>query len=201
MQPVTAFVLAGGRSTRMGTDKAFLQLKGKSLLANALELARSVTRDVRIVGDPAKFANFAATVEDTYRDRGPLGGIHAALTSSATELNLIIAVDLPLLRTQFLHYLSSIAERCDSIVTIPKVAAHYEPLCAVYRKPFSVLAENALAANRNKIDALFAGISLRVISEEELDPNGFPTAMFRNVNTPSDWRLAEEEFSRREHVS
>src|ERR1700684_2169053 len=64
---LTAFILAGGKSTRMGSDKAFVVLDGRTLLARALELARSVTSEVRIVGDPAKFAEFAArapVVED-----------------------------------------------------------------------------------------------------------------------------------------
>ena len=86
---MTAFVLAGGKSSRMGSDKAFLELAGRSLLNRALDLARAVVPDVRIVGDAGKFAAFAPTVSDIYPARGPLGGIHAALTNSTTESNLI----------------------------------------------------------------------------------------------------------------
>src|SRR5690348_1515752 len=92
---VAAFILAGGKSTRMGADKAFVPLDGRTLLARALDLARSVTPDVRIVGNPETFASFAPVVEDVFRDRGPLGGIHAALRASTKELNLILAVDVP----------------------------------------------------------------------------------------------------------
>ena len=76
---VTGFILAGGKSTRMGTDKAFIEFEGHTLLERALSLARSVTPDVRIVGAREKFAPFAPVVEDIFRERGPLGGIHAAL--------------------------------------------------------------------------------------------------------------------------
>lgn len=69
-----AFVLAGGKSTRMGMDKAFVTLDGKTLLARALEVARAVTAEVRIVGDAAKFAAFGPVVEDEFRGCGPLGG-------------------------------------------------------------------------------------------------------------------------------
>ena len=79
---VTAFVLAGGKSTRMGTDKAFVTLDGRTLVARALDVARSVTSDVRIVGEPRRFAAFAPVVEDEFPGCGPLGGIHAALRSS-----------------------------------------------------------------------------------------------------------------------
>ena len=74
---VTAFILAGGKSTRMGADKAFVEYDGRTLLARALDLARSITHDVRIVGSPERFAPFAPVVEDIFRDCGPLGGIHA----------------------------------------------------------------------------------------------------------------------------
>ena len=70
---LTAFILAGGMSTRMGADKAFVMLDGRTLLARLLELAHSVTSDVRIVGDAGKFASFAPVVEDVFRGCGPLG--------------------------------------------------------------------------------------------------------------------------------
>src|ERR1700724_3975708 len=92
---VAAFILAGGKSTRMGADKAFVALDGRTLLTRALAIAQTVSSDVRIVGDPAKFAHFAPVVEDLFRGCGPLGGIHRALRMSFDELNLILAAALP----------------------------------------------------------------------------------------------------------
>jgi molybdenum cofactor guanylyltransferase len=197
MKALTAFVLAGGKSTRMGTDKAFVELRGRSLLANALETARAVAAKVRIVGDPAKFSAFGTVIQDVYPDRGPLGGIHAALASSDTELNLTVGVDLPLLDARFLNHLIHVAENCDALVTVPQVNGYYEPLCAVYRKQFAVPANAALAANRNKVDTLFSGVSIRVVSDDELEEYGFSPAIFRNVNTPEDWKQMQEEFANR----
>src|ERR1700704_3068714 len=94
---VTAFVLAGGKSSRMGQDKAFLQLGGRTLLDRALDLAKNAVDGVFIVGSAEKFASLGPVVEDIYPGHGPLGGIHAALTRTSTDLNLIIAVDLPFL--------------------------------------------------------------------------------------------------------
>src|SRR5438874_1015531 len=102
---VAAFILAGGKSSRMGADKAFVELDGRTLLARALDLARAVSSDVRIVGDPAKFAPFAPVIADVFRGCGPLGGIHAALRGSRTELNLILAVDLLFVSPALLQYL------------------------------------------------------------------------------------------------
>ena len=79
----------------MGRDKAFLELGGQTLLARALSLAGTVTEQVSIVGASEIFLGYGGVVEDLFPGRGPLGGIHAALISSATELNLMLAVDLP----------------------------------------------------------------------------------------------------------
>ncbi len=179
----------------MGTDKAFLEFSGRSLLTNALDLALSVATEVRIVGDPAKFSAFGTVVQDVYRDRGPLGGVHAALANSHTELNLMIGVDLPLLDARFLKHLIDAAGDCDALVTVPRLHGHYEPLCAVYRKPFEALADAALAANRNKVDALFSATPIRLVNDDELATGGFSPAMFRNVNTPEDWRQIQEELA------
>jgi len=197
MKALGAFVLAGGKSTRMGTDKAFLEFSGRSLLKYALELAQSVTGDVRIVGDPAKFSEFGTVLQDVYPDRGPLGGIHAALAGSDAGLNLVMGVDLPLLEARFLRHLIDIAENCEALVTVPQVNGYYEPLCAVYRKQFAVVADAALAVNRNKVDALFSGIPIREVSNDEFGAAGFSSAMFRNVNTPEDWKEIQEEFAKR----
>jgi len=200
MKAVTAYVIAGGKSSRMGRDKAFLELGGKTLLERALGFARAVAAEVKIVGDPAKFGEFGAVVQDLYPERGPLGGIHAALAESQTELNLMVGVDLPFLKIGFLQLLISAANDSGALVTVPRIGGYYEPLIAAYRKGFSALAERALASNRNKVDALFSHIRLRVVNEEEIVRSGFSPAMFRNVNTPADWKMARDEFSRRQDV-
>jgi molybdopterin-guanine dinucleotide biosynthesis protein A len=89
----------------MGQDKAFLTLAGRTLLDRALELAGSLTRDVCIAGDTAKFAAFGPVLEDVYRQRGSLGGIHVTLRRSTSELNLMLALDLPFINLRFLQYL------------------------------------------------------------------------------------------------
>jgi molybdopterin-guanine dinucleotide biosynthesis protein A len=184
----------------MGKDKATLEFRGRALLDNALDLGRAVADEVRIVGDPAKFADFGTVVQDIYPDRGPLGGIHAALKSSETGLNLVMGVDLPLLDVPFLEYLIVSAVQSRAVVTLPRVGAHYEPLCAVYRTEFLGPAEQALVAGHNKIDALFTTLPLRTVNEQELVGQGFSPSMFRNVNTPEDWKLAQEELARLKHV-
>lgn len=175
----------------MGTDKAFLQLGQRTLLTRALEVAGGVARDVWIGGDAQKFAAFGRVVEDVYRDSGPLGGIHAALSTTTTDLNLMLAVDLPFVELRFLHYLIAQTAEGGAVVTVPRTAGGLQPLCAVYRRAFVEVADRSLREGRNKIDALFSTVETRVIAEKELSRQGFSEEMFRNLNTPEELRQAQ----------
>jgi molybdopterin-guanine dinucleotide biosynthesis protein A len=194
MKSSAAFILAGGRSSRMGADKAFLELAGKPLIVRAVELARGVVPDVKIVGDPRKCAPFGTVIADVYRDRGPLGGIHAALTNSEAEWNLILAVDIPFVPAQFLKYLVARARSSGAAVTVPSVGKYFQPLCAVYCKAFLSVANRALSQEENKIDQLFHEVSLCTVSEADMAANGFDASIFRNLNTPEEWQAAQISF-------
>jgi molybdopterin-guanine dinucleotide biosynthesis protein A len=187
---VAAFILAGGKSTRMGTDKAFVTLNGRTLLARLLEVVRSVTTDVCIVGDTAKFSAFAPVVEDVFPGCGPLGGIHAALRVSKAELNLILAVDVPFVSFALLQFLMAHARNSGASVTVPRINQGWQPLCAIYRREFADAAETALRAGRYRIDALFDQVQVQVIAEEALEAAGFSSNIFRNLNTKEDLEAA-----------
>jgi molybdopterin-guanine dinucleotide biosynthesis protein A len=188
---VTAFVLAGGKSTRMGNDKAFVRLGDETLLSRALKLAGSVAGEVLIVGDAKKFAAYGPVVEDVYRDRGPLGGIHGALSCSTTELNLMLAVDLPFVVPKFLEYLLLRARESSGMVTVPQAGGGLQPLCAIYQRGFAEVVERSLREGNNRIDRLFAKVETHVIEEDELVRAGFSAEMFRNVNTPAELEMAK----------
>jgi molybdopterin-guanine dinucleotide biosynthesis protein A len=190
MSEIAAFVLAGGRSSRMGRDKAFLELQGRTLLERALVIARSISDEVSIVGQREKFAAFAPVIEDLYPGQGPLAGIHAALTASRSELNFIIALDTPFLDLKFAQYLVEQARQSDATVTVPRVARQAQPLCAVYRREFAAVAEEALRLGKNNIVPLFAAVSTREINDAELRNLAFDRHMFDNLNTPEEWDQA-----------
>jgi molybdopterin-guanine dinucleotide biosynthesis protein A len=175
----------------MGRDKAFLELGGRTLLARALSLAGTVAEPVRIVGASESFLAHGRVVEDVFPGRGPLGGIHAALLSSAAELNLMLAVDLPSVEPRFLAYLVNAARQSGAGVTLPHAAGGWQPLCAVYRPEFTTIAEHSLRQGSNRIDTLLVGLAIRVIAEEELEGGGFSSTMFRNLNTPEELERAE----------
>lgn len=193
MNDLTAFVLAGGKSTRMGSDKAFLEFKRQSLLDRALATLRALTPEVLIVGERARFGRHGSVVEDIFRERGPLGAIHAALAATATELNVVLAVDLPFVNSKDLEYLIKRARTSPALAVIPRSDDGWQPLCAVYRRAFKDCAERSLLQGKNKIDALFAQIDVLAITEPELLHQGSSREIFRNLNTPDDVEQARKQ--------
>jgi molybdenum cofactor guanylyltransferase len=176
----------------MGVDKAFLEFQGRTLLERAIETVRDACGEVSIVGDAEKFASYGPVVTDVFPGCGPLAGIHAALLKSSAELNLVMAVDMPLVSRELLAFLLETAMETNAVAVVPRTSSGFQPLCAVYRRAFAAAAEEALRAGKYKIDALFSGIALRVVDEEELTLAGFPERMFFNVNTPEDLRAGED---------
>jgi molybdenum cofactor guanylyltransferase len=187
------FLLAGGKSSRMGSgiDKAFLDFGGQTLLDRALTVMGAVCDRVAIVGDPARFAKYESVVGDIFSGCGPLAGIHAALGYSSAQLNLVLAVDMPFVSRELLAFLFATAENTDATITVPRTNKGLQPLCAVYRRDFRTAAEQALQAGKYKIDAAFFNVTVRVIEESELAAAGFSEQNFFNVNTPQD-RLSAE---------
>lgn len=191
MQDVAAFILAGGKSIRMGEDKAFLKLQNQTLLERALELARAVCSTIAIIGSATKFSAFAPVIEDIFPGQGPLAGIHAGLKNSNADLNVILAVDLPFMDPRFLQHLISQARASKAIVTVPRCGGGWQPLCAVYRREFAITAENSLREGRNKIDPLFARVPTHVVDDSDLLQLGLSPEIFRNLNTPEDLAQAQ----------
>ncbi|MFB3813470.1 MAG: molybdenum cofactor guanylyltransferase [Terriglobales bacterium] len=194
MDHATGFVLAGGKSSRMGRDKAFLVLDGRTLLERALEHLRAVTKRVMIVGQREKFAAYGEVVEDVYPECGPLGGIHAALTASTTELNLVLAVDSPYVSAELLGHVLGRARNSPAVAVVPRAGGRLHPLCAVYRQSFRERAEAALRVGQHKIQALFTPDETLVLEEAELERLSFPAAMFENVNTPEEFERARRNI-------
>lgn len=193
VKSVSAFILAGGRSTRMGTDKAQLPWQGTTLLAHALATARGVSGEVKIVGARERYAAYGAdTVEDEFQQCGPLGGIHAALGASRSDLNIVLAIDTPLVTAGFLKYLLQRAEAAaDALATVPDAGGGVQGTCAVYRRPFRAVAEQQLKKGRYKVTETFSLVRVEYVEENEMRAAGFDPAMFANLNTPEEFSEAQ----------
>jgi molybdopterin-guanine dinucleotide biosynthesis protein A len=193
--PSTGFVLAGGKSSRMGTDKALLELKGVTLAEHTRDLLMNVCERVAILGAPALYGHLGECHADLYTDCGPLAGIHVALLNSQTRLNLITAVDTPFLTVDFLEYLLECAAGSAAVVTVPEIAGYVQPLCAVYTPAFLPVAETALRNGRYKIAPLFSEVESQVLTGQQLGRFAPDTGMFDNLNTPEDYAKARKRFS------
>jgi len=182
----------------MGADKAFLKFGDTTLLERTVGIAKLAADSVYICGPREKFGTEA--IEDIFPDCGPLGGIHAALKSSQSELNLVLAVDLPFVEADFLRYLLRQAQpktedEVDSVLAVvPRAARGWQPLCALYRKAFAETAEKALREKRYKIDSLFGEVPVRPVEEAEILQAGFSLRIFDNLNTPQDFNLAQQRL-------
>ena len=195
MQGVSVFILAGGRSTRMGRDKALLRLGGKTLLEHAIAVARELTEQVKIVGARERYVDSGVeVVEDEFQHCGPLAGIHAALGASDTEVNVVVAVDTPMVTAEFLRYLVKRAEaEPDALATVPNADGGVQGTCAVYRRTFRHVAAQQLTQGKYRITESLAMVRVQYVAESEIREAGFdPAKIFANLNTPEQFARAGE---------
>jgi molybdenum cofactor guanylyltransferase len=189
-EQLTGFVLSGGKSTRMGRDKAVISLQGRTLLETALAAARDVAEEVFIIGPPEIYGEYAPAIPDIFTGCGPLGGIHAALSHTKTAFNLIVGVDTPFLSAKLFAYLAEKALAAQTVVTAPMINAYPQPLCAVYSPAFLPIAARALQAGQYKIVPLFPDPGSLLVPQAELERFAFTAEMFENLNTPEDLERA-----------
>lgn len=132
------FVIAGGRSSRMGADKAQIRFRGKPLIATMLDKLRvpqlALLAPPRVAASRVDLAAYAGIVEDLHPGCGPLAGIEAALAATTQDLNLFVPVDLPLLPAEFLCWMFERACITGAWVTMPKMNGRAQPLCAIYHR-------------------------------------------------------------------
>ena len=179
----------------MGADKALLPFREQTLLDRTLGIATAVAERAVIVGPRERYAAYGDVVEDVYSGCGPLAGIHAALCTTQTELNLVLSVDMPLMTAEFVGWLLKQAQETGDLVVVPDALGGQQPLCAVYRRAVVALAEQALKNGDYKIGHLFSRVPTRCIPEAEICTAGFSPEIFRNVNTVAEYEALLREDS------
>ncbi len=168
------WVLAGGQSSRMGSDKALLNLDGMPLVLRAATVAAEVCASVSLVGDPAKYGAVGLpVVADRLNGMGPLAGIEAALALTEADWNLILACDMPRLSGPILETLFA----GDADCSLPQYAdGRVEPLCAVYHRRCHGHIRSALERGVRKVTAALDGLAIRYVPVTSEEP-------FTNLNT------------------
>ncbi len=174
-----AWVLVGGRSSRMGSDKAFLETGEGPLASKVGAVAGKVCSQVALVGDPQKYASLGfPVVPDNFPGLGPLSGIEAALKASTSDWNLIVACDMPALDSGIFELL--FAEAADSDCAVPRHAdGRMEPLCAVYHRRCQPAIEAALTSGIRKVTEALRVLTVRYVQTDREEA-------FANWNTPQD---------------
>lgn len=187
MSGAVGFVVAGGRSVRMGRDKALLPWEGGTLLDHALARLRAVCGDVRILCGPTpRYPDHGAPlVLDRVADAGPLAGLEAALTQAAGRPVLFLGVDLPFVTPALLELLR--AKLAGSDAAVPVLAGRPEPLCAAYGPGCLGPVRARLDAGERRMTSFWPDVSVVEVAEELLAGLGDPVAFFRNLNTPHDF--------------
>lgn len=194
---ISGVVLAGGRSSRFGRDKALLDAGNGTLLQRTVNTLRVVTQDVLVLGPPERASQLATTasvevLQDDIANLGPLGGICTALRARPGSAILVVAVDLPFLSAPLLRHLASLADSAD--VVLPIVGGRGQQTHAVYGPACLVHIEPQLAGGDFKIDRFFPQVHVRRVEEEELRLFDPALDSFRNVNTPDAWLEALAEL-------
>jgi molybdopterin-guanine dinucleotide biosynthesis protein A len=206
-----AFVLAGGKSSRMGRDKALLSFAGQPLAVRALSLLREAGLTASLVGAKSSLAPFAPVVEDREPGLGPLGGICAALASTPARLAVFLPVDLPLLPASLITFLVYRAQVTTRAVTLPAISDFTQTFPVVLDRAVLPALAAELAAGRRGCFAAFqaaasslgqpvSAVAVELLAQcgQLTHPDGIPPLRwFLNLNSPDDLERAEALLSRR----
>src|ERR1044072_8225229 len=190
-----AFILAGGASSRMGTDKSQLRLEQQTLTERIAETLLEITDSVSIVGRDSDESSLPS-VADVYPKWGALGGIHAALTACSREWAIIVACDLPFVTAELFSYLASLRMDHDAVVPI-QADGRPQPLAALYRvDPCLRQATGLIEAGRRRPLHLLEAVKTRWVAFDELRNFVRAQSFFVNINTPDDYDEAIRGHSR-----
>ena len=184
-EEVTGIILAGGKSSRFGSNKALSRIDGDRLIERLCRTVGSVTgRMMLITNTPADYAFLELESQKDLVPRcGPIGGIYTALRTAKTPLCLCVACDMPFVMPEFLEYMVERSSGYD--VVVPMNDGREEPLCALYRKTCVPVIEQRIQARKYKITGFFDEVRVLRLSPED---GGFHDAgMFFNINNMADY--------------
>lgn len=196
---VSAFILCGGTSSRMGQAKGLLKVGTQPLIVRIVDLVQPLVSVVTVVGSAKCYADLDLhVIEDANfgiseakdKTAGPLRGIASALISTGTEWNLILACDLPYLSAGWLHWLLARAMASSRQIVIPRTAGGLEPLAAVYRRE---CAEPIIAALRRgvyKVTDALEQFRMEFVTESDWGHLDAAGRVLYNMNTPEEYDQA-----------
>lgn len=194
----TGIIMAGGKSSRMGTNKALLKIDEITVIERiANELKKCVDEIIIVTNhmDNYRFLGYPM-VEDIYKEKGPMGGIHAGLLASNTEKNLVVACDMPFISADLGRFL---LEQLDEYqVVVPDIDDQFHPLFAAYKKELAGPIEEALKNDQLRIRFFFKQLNTKTVYREDLNKANilFNEENVYNMNYPEDYEKAKGYYNK-----
>ena len=188
---INAYILAGGKSSRMGTDKGLLIFNGKAIVQAIIEQLQPAVDNTVIVSNNAEYEKFGLEViPDLIKDKGPAGGIHAALSHTDVEQIFIVSCDMPNITARAIHYM--IEQATHSQITLPVDHGKTEPLFGVYSKKCLPLWQQLIEQGMIKLQEMVTRFDLLKIN---VDNNKlFNESLFLNINDKNDFQKALKQL-------
>jgi molybdopterin-guanine dinucleotide biosynthesis protein A len=187
---VSAFILAGGKSSRMGTDKGLIEFRGEKMIRRTMDVFKGLFKEIIIVTNlPLDYLDQdASVVTDIFPGKGPIGGIHTGLFFSSNEHAFFAACDMPFFNTEFISYMLSRIGKYD--IVVPETEKGFQPLHAIYSRKCLNRIKTLIREDRLKATGFYKGFRTLAIPPNDIarfNPEG---RMFYNVNTPEDMKGA-----------
>ncbi|CCQ94472.1 putative molybdenum cofactor guanylyltransferase [[Clostridium] ultunense Esp] len=191
----TACLLAGGKSQRMGRNKALLPMGEMKNMERIIQKLHPYFEEMLLIAnEPEEFKEFGLPIfSDRHPGKGPLAGIHAGLISSSHEANLMVACDMPFVSGELAAFLIKLSEGYEAVV--PRVGGVLHPLFAVYRRSLIGKADRALQEGKLKLTDFLSTLHVRFVDETDLP--SFPDLrwILFNMNTPAEYEMAKKRLS------
>lgn len=192
MSSISGILLAGGKSSRMGSNKAFLKIKNRDLYEFPLSLLREYCDDI-IISAPVDYfnSNDYRIIPDIIPDLGPIGGIYSCLPHIRNEKALVLSCDIPFISKDYCQHLISLYNKQDIIVGLNN-DNYPEPLAAIYSVNILGIINQQLEDKNYKMSDLIKNCKAEIFSIQEA---GFSRKIFMNINTKEDFEKAKKLYS------
>ncbi|HKP10862.1 MAG TPA: molybdenum cofactor guanylyltransferase [Blastocatellia bacterium] len=190
------FVTAGGRSSRMGRDKAWLELGGVTMIERVVAALRPVTARVTVIANRSEYTRLnLPVVADTYVGVGPLEAIRTALANARQPRVVLAGCDLPFVTPELFTHLLRVGGGAQAVVPLNE-GGRFEPLCAVYSAAALAAVTGLIAAGERKVSRLFERVPTRFVAFAELERLDGARLFFENINSPEDYERAVRRLKR-----
>ena len=184
---MNAAILVGGKSSRMGSNKAFLELKGKTFIELQIDLLREIFNDIFISANTSSEYEYLnlSIFKDVYPGKGPLGGIYTSLINSSSLHTFMLACDMPFIGPELINHLKDLTKEYD--VVIPKSEKGLEPLHAFYSKKCIDPIKRSLEEDNLRITSFFPHVNVKIVELDNLNLSDCFKNSIKNLNTRDDY--------------